>query len=248
MAITILDKPLNDLRREIGGLRQGNLSRDYDINKLGTIITISRNSLQETEAYQKQLLQQLQQFEISFADINQILRANIDQKAKLDQQQQSGIEEILFEIEMYFKYHKDNNVEIRAKLMELNAEALECRAAAVQLQQEAKMALAKTAELEKRANDELAQQALEMKLKQEEIERNRAKELEQRIRLEEERRLKVYSTKKKKQNLSFFVVRNLKFNNNNKNVLPQWPKHNNINKKKMIIPITPHASMIFAFD
>jgi hypothetical protein len=77
--------------------------------------------------------------------------------------------------------------------MELNAEALECRAAAVQLQQDAKMALAKAAEIEKRANDELAQQALEMKIKQQEIERNRAAELERRVRLEEERqRLKVY--------------------------------------------------------
>jgi hypothetical protein len=76
--------------------------------------------------------------------------------------------------------------------MALNAEALECRAAAVQLQQEARMTLAKAAEIEKRANDELAQQALEMKIKQQEIERTRAAELERRVRLEEERqRLKV---------------------------------------------------------
>jgi hypothetical protein len=78
--------------------------------------------------------------------------------------------------------------------MALNAEALECRAAAVQLQQDARMALAKAAEVEKRANDELAEQAVEMKAKQQEIERNRAAELERRVRLEEERqRLKVCS-------------------------------------------------------
>ncbi|CAF5103877.1 unnamed protein product, partial [Rotaria socialis] len=60
-------------------------------------------------------------FEISLADINEILRANIKQKVQLEQQQKQ--EEL------------DNDIEIRAKLMTLNAEALECRAAAVQLQQ-----------------------------------------------------------------------------------------------------------------
>ncbi|CAF3343764.1 unnamed protein product [Rotaria sp. Silwood1] len=173
MAATMLDKPLGDLRREIADLRQLNISRDYDINKLGTIINLSRNSLRETEIYQQQLLQQLQQFEISLADINQILRANMKQKVQLEQQQQ--------------QQESDNDIEIRAKLMTLNAEALECRAAAVQLQQEAKMALIKAAEIEKRANDELAQQAHEMKLKQQEIERDRAAELERRVQLEEER-------------------------------------------------------------
>jgi len=87
MAITKLDKPLNDLRRQITDLHQGNI----DMNKLATIITISRDSLRETETSQQQLLQQLEQFEISLADINQILRANVEQKAQLDQQQQSGI-------------------------------------------------------------------------------------------------------------------------------------------------------------
>jgi hypothetical protein len=87
MAITKLDKPLNDLHRQITDLRQGNI----DMNKLATIITISRDSLRETEISQQQLLQQLEQFEISLADINQILRANVEQKAQLDQQQQSGI-------------------------------------------------------------------------------------------------------------------------------------------------------------
>ncbi|CAF2739920.1 unnamed protein product [Rotaria sp. Silwood2] len=160
MAITMLDKPLGDLRRELADLRQLNISRDYDINKLSTIITVSRNSLRETEIYQQQLLQQLQQFENQFV-------CHI----------------------CLFEYHKfkDNDIEIRAKLMVLNAEALECRAAAVQLQQEAKMALIKAAEIEKRANDELAQQTHEMKLKQQEIERDRAAELERRVRLEEER-------------------------------------------------------------
>jgi hypothetical protein len=76
--------------------------------------------------------------------------------------------------------------------MALNAEALECRAAAVQLQQDARLVLSKAAKIENLANDELAQQSLEMKAKQQETERNRASELERRIRLEEERqRLKV---------------------------------------------------------
>ncbi|CAF3790122.1 unnamed protein product [Rotaria sordida] len=192
MAITMLDKPLGDLRREIADLRQLNISHDYDINKLGTIITVSKNSLRETENYQQQLLQQLQQFEVSLADINQILRANMKQKAQLEQQQEqeSGIEPLYIYIFIYLcEYHKfkDTDIELHAKLMALNAEALECRAAAVQLQQQAKMALIKAAEIEKRANDELAQQAREMKLKQQEIERDRAAELERRVRLEEER-------------------------------------------------------------
>lgn len=71
--------------------------------------------------------------------------------------------------------------------MALNAEALECRAAAVQLQQNARLVLSKAMEVEKRATDELSQQALEMKIKQQEIERNRAAELERRKKLEEER-------------------------------------------------------------
>ncbi len=91
MAVTILDKPLSDLQREITNLHQINKSRDYDINKLGFIITISRDSLRETEIFQQELLQKLQQFEISLANINQILRANIEQKTQLEQQQQSGI-------------------------------------------------------------------------------------------------------------------------------------------------------------
>jgi hypothetical protein len=91
MAMTMLDKPLSDLQREITNLRQLNKSRDYDINKLGLVITVSRDSLRETEIVQQKLLQQLQQFEISLADINQILRANIEQKTQLEQQQQSGI-------------------------------------------------------------------------------------------------------------------------------------------------------------
>lgn len=90
MTMALLDKPLNDLQHEITNLRQINKSRDYDMNKLGFIITVSRDSLRETEVFQRQLLQQLQQFEISFADINQILRANSEQKTQLEQQQQSG--------------------------------------------------------------------------------------------------------------------------------------------------------------
>ncbi|CAF1134856.1 unnamed protein product [Adineta steineri] len=186
MAITVLDKPLNDLRQEITALRQGNLSRDYDTHKLATIITISRDSLRETELFQKQLLQQLQKFEISLADINEILRANIEQKTQLDQQQQ-------------LDDNNNNSIETRAKLMELNAEALECRAAAVQLQQEARIAIAKAVELDKRAKDELAQQAVEMKIKQEEIERTRAEELERRVRFEEEQRLKELQREREQQ-------------------------------------------------
>jgi hypothetical protein len=91
MSITMLDKPLGDLRREIVGLRQGNISRDYDMNKLGTIITISRDSLRETGTFQQHILQQLEQFEISLAEINLLLRANIEQKVQLEEQQQSGI-------------------------------------------------------------------------------------------------------------------------------------------------------------
>jgi hypothetical protein len=89
--------------------------------------------------------------------------------------------------------------------MALNAEALECRAAVVQLQQDARLVLNKAIEIEKRATDELSQQAVEMKAKQQEIERNRAAELEKRIKMEEERqRLKVKCRKQKK-NIYFFV-------------------------------------------
>ncbi len=81
---TMLDKSLGDLRREIIDLRQDN----YDMNRLCLIITISKDSLKETEKYQQQLLTQLQLFETSLADINQILRTNIQQKTQLEQQQQ----------------------------------------------------------------------------------------------------------------------------------------------------------------
>ncbi|CAF4664269.1 unnamed protein product, partial [Rotaria magnacalcarata] len=60
-----------------------------------------------------------------------------------------------------------DDFDIRAKLMALNAEALECRAAAVQLQQESRMVLTKATEMAKRANDELEQQTLELKAQQE---------------------------------------------------------------------------------
>ncbi|CAF5086783.1 unnamed protein product [Rotaria magnacalcarata] len=86
--MTMLDKPLGDLRREVVDLRQLHISRDYDINKLGKIITVSKDSLRETETFQRAILQQLQQFEISLADINEILRANIKQKVQREQQQQ----------------------------------------------------------------------------------------------------------------------------------------------------------------
>ncbi|CAF4046400.1 unnamed protein product, partial [Rotaria magnacalcarata] len=65
--MTMLDKPLGDLRREVVDLRQLHISRDYDINKLGKIITVSKDSLRETETFQRAILQQLQQFEISLA-------------------------------------------------------------------------------------------------------------------------------------------------------------------------------------
>jgi hypothetical protein len=91
MTTTMLDKPLGDLGREITDLRQANTVRDYDMTKLCSIITRSRDSLKETERFQQQILNQLQQFEISLADINQILRANTEQKIQLEQQQQSGI-------------------------------------------------------------------------------------------------------------------------------------------------------------
>ena len=193
--MTLLEKPLGDLRRELIDIRQRKFNYDTDLNKLGFIITISRDSLRETEVYQQKLLQQLQQFAISLTDVNEMLRANFQEKTRIEQQ-----------------LNDDNDMEIRAKLMSLNAEALECRAVAVQLQQDAKIALAKAAEMEKRASDELIQQALEMKLKQQEIERNRAEELERRVRLEEERqRLKVHSnqlklqTNKEKKKSIFFL-------------------------------------------
>ena len=90
MALAVLDKPLNDLRREITNLRQENVSREYDTNKLSIILSRSKDSLKETETSQQQLLHQLQQFEISLVEINQVLRANSEQKAQLDQHQRSG--------------------------------------------------------------------------------------------------------------------------------------------------------------
>jgi hypothetical protein len=92
MAATVLEKPLGDLRREITDLRQTNRLRDYDVNKLGFIITVSKDSLQETEVYQQQIFKQLQQFEISLTEINQILRANMEEQTQLEQQ--SGNEKL----------------------------------------------------------------------------------------------------------------------------------------------------------
>ncbi len=86
----MLEKSLGDLRRELTDLHHANLSRDYDMNKLGFVITVSRDSLQQTEVLQQQIFKQLQQFEISLAEINQILRANMEEKSQLEQQ--SGME------------------------------------------------------------------------------------------------------------------------------------------------------------
>lgn len=83
---TILDKSLGDLRREITDLRKDN----YDINKLCLVITVSKDSLKETEKYQQQILNQLQLFETSLAEINQILRTNVEQKTQLEQQRQES--------------------------------------------------------------------------------------------------------------------------------------------------------------
>jgi hypothetical protein len=185
---TMLDKSLGDLRREITDLQQDN----YDMNRLCLIINVSKDSLKETEKSQQQILNQLQLFETSLTEINQILRANIEQKAQLEQQQQQSSKFIFDIIYIYFQLCIGDDFEIRAKLMALNAEALECRAAVVQLQQGARLVLNKAVEIEKRANDELAQQALEMKAKQQEIERNRGIEFEKRVQSDEERqRLKV---------------------------------------------------------
>ena len=90
MAATILDKPLGDLRREILDLQQTKVSRDYDLNKLNFLVNNSRDSLGETKRSQQHILQQLQQFEISLAELNQILRANTEEKLQLEQQQQQS--------------------------------------------------------------------------------------------------------------------------------------------------------------
>ncbi|CAF1259707.1 unnamed protein product [Rotaria sordida] len=224
---TMLDKPLDDLCREITDLRQMKIVRDYDMNKLSSIITISKDSLKETEKFQQQILKQLQQFEISLADINEILRANSQQKIQLEQQQQLG-----------------DDVDIRAKLMALNAEALECRAAAVQLQFQAKMVLSKTTEIEKRANDELAQQTHEMKIKQHEIEKNRAEEYERRARLEEERqRLKELQQKQQEQERLLAMTKN----HLHEDEYSHWLLREFMNDNQYppcIIRISPNASSI----
>jgi len=98
-SIAMLDRSLGDLRREITDLQQTDISHDYDMNKLCSIINTSRDSLREMENFQQQLLNQLQQFEMSLADINQILRTNIVQKIQLEnQQQQIRYFSFLFEV------------------------------------------------------------------------------------------------------------------------------------------------------
>lgn len=87
---TMLDKPLGDLRHEINDLRLNKSVRDYDMNKLCSIISISRESLKETGKYQQQILNQLQQFENSLAEINEILGTNAKEKTELEQQQHLG--------------------------------------------------------------------------------------------------------------------------------------------------------------
>lgn len=208
MAATMLDKPLSDLRREVDDLRRGHATRDYDTNRLSSILGRSRESLREAGMSQQQLLERLQQFDISLAEINEILRANSERRAQLDQQQQSGTRSLsVLGALRDNRFSLDNSVEVRAKLMELNAEALECRAAAVQLQQEAQIAVAKAAELERRAKEELVLQELERKRKQEEAERARAAEQERQLRLEEEqRRQKVGRTEGENDRYRFAVV------------------------------------------
>lgn len=86
---TTLDKSLSDLRREVNDLRQLDRSRDYDTRRLTSLLGTSRDSLKETEQFQQQILDRLQQFEVSLADINAILRTNVERKIQL---QQSGRE------------------------------------------------------------------------------------------------------------------------------------------------------------
>lgn len=83
---TVLEKVLVDLRREVTDLRQEN----YDMTKLGSVINVSKDSLKETGKYQQELLKQLQQFESSLAEINEILRANVARKNQLEQKQQES--------------------------------------------------------------------------------------------------------------------------------------------------------------
>jgi chromosome segregation ATPase len=86
MTSTVLDKPLDDLRREINYLRQVNVVKDDDMNKLSRIITDSHDKLRDTSTHQQQLVEQLQQLELSLSDINNILRNNHVQRSELAQQ------------------------------------------------------------------------------------------------------------------------------------------------------------------
>lgn len=163
MATSMLEQPLRDLCREVADLRRPDHRLEtYDLKKLHALLTVSKESLTETSLAQQQLLQQLQQFDTALKDINQIVRINAQERITLEQQPQLG--RTSFIISFHVLHHLVvSDDDLRAQLMLLNAEALECRAVAVQLQQKSRVISSKTIEVEKRALDQLTAQANEMR-------------------------------------------------------------------------------------
>ena len=149
MTTTMLEQPLRDLSREVSELRRAD---KHDLKKLHALLTVSKESLTQTALFHEQLLQQLQQFETTLKEINQILRSNLQDRIALEQQLGRSLFVFLGDV---LHLLPDDDDELRAQWMLLNAEALECRAVAVQLQQKSRVIRSKAMEIEKRTLDQL---------------------------------------------------------------------------------------------
>ena len=118
------------------------------IENLAELLNQSKQSFQLTRRSQEELIQQLDKVDRALTNLNEILRKNFQEKQNLQIESTTN---------------ENNDVDQRAQLMLLNAEALECRAAAVQLQQQAKFIMTKTTEIEKRTNEQFRSKINETK-------------------------------------------------------------------------------------
>lgn len=127
---------LTDLTAQLGDVPRRIADDQYA--HLSSLLSESKESFNLTRRSQEELLQQLDNVDRALAELNKLLRKNFQEKLHL---QAADHEEI----------------DHRAQLMMLNAEALECRAAAVQLQQQAKLIVARANEMERRTNEQLVE-------------------------------------------------------------------------------------------
>lgn len=126
--------PLSDLSEQLLDYRRRHehLIPHEQYQQLSALLHQSKESLNATRRSQEELLQQLDKVDRALMQLNQLLRKNSEEKLNLESDSTT----------------KKDQIDHRAQLMMLNAEALECRAVAIQLQQQAKLILSKANDME----------------------------------------------------------------------------------------------------